>query len=472
MTVFGPIFHEGELIGFAATRAHWQDVGGKDPGTTMLSFDVYQEGFRLAPTRVIRNYEPVEEWIDFLRRNSRLGYELIGDFYAQVAACRTGEKRMQSLLARVGTDVFDAAVANIFAQAEEIHRQAVTDLPDGRYTASGALDDDGVGDQPIPVEVAVTIAGDTMTVDLTGTAGPQRGPVNCGYAQTVSAIQLAYKSLIKPNLSITGGAFAPLEVVVPDECFLNAREPSPCEWYFTSLGLVATLMISALAPALGDAAVAPDFGDSMVIALTGERDHGQVWVSSEPTAGGWGGHPHGDGESALISINNGSFKNVPVEVFETKFPVRIERFALRPDSGGPGRHRGGCGVVRGYRLREDMKVSLWFERSHTPAWGLLGGESGDGPACEAVGPDGEWRGLKVNQLPLPAETLVTVRTGGGGGFGDPLERPEAEVANDVRLGFVTVPAAAARYGVVVDPRSLAADADATRARRALREVER
>lgn len=466
VTVFGPIFAGDELVGFAATRAHWQDVGGKDPGTSMQTFDVYQEGFRLAPTKVIRGYEPVPEWMDFMRRNSRLGYELIGDFFAQVAACRTGEERVRSMVERVGPDVFASAIDNIFEQAEEIHREAVRELADGVYTASGCLDSDGVGDDPVPVQVKVTIDGERMEVDLTGTAGPQRGPVNCGRAQTLSAIQLAYKSLIKPNLPITGGAFAPLEVVIPEECFLNAREPMPCEWYFTSLGLVASLIISALAPALGDDAVAPDFGDSMVIALTGEKPGGRVWVSSEPTAGGWGGGPRGDGESGLISLNNGSFKNVPVEVFETKFPIRIERFALRPDTGGAGLHRGGCGVQRSYRLKDDMNVSLWFERSRTPAWGLEGGHDGAGPDCDAVAPDGSvWRGLKVNQMALSTGTLVTIRTGGGGGYGPPLQRPVEAVVDDVRLGLVSAAGAARDYGVVLDPETLAVDEAATAARR-------
>jgi N-methylhydantoinase B len=451
VTVFSPIFYDGGLVGFAATRAHWQDVGGKDPGTTMLSIDVFQEGFRMGPTKVVARFEPVPEWIDFLRRGSRLGYELIGDFNAQVAACRTGEERVRKMLDRVGLDVFLSAKENIFAQSEAIHRAAVAAIPDGTFRASGRLDNDGVSDVPVDIAVTVTVSGDSIHVDLTGTAPQQEGPINCGVAQTVSAAQLAYKSLVKPDLPVTGGTFAPLSVSVPDDCFLNAKEPAACEWYFSGLGVLVSLIITALGGAMGEDAVAADYGDSMVISLSGDTHagHRKLWVSSEPTAGGWGGHHRGDGEDALINMNNGSFKNIPVEIFESKYPVRIEEFSIRPDTGGAGRHRGGCGVTRAYRLLEPAYLSLWFERSVTPAWGIDGGKAGAGPDCRVSGPDGEWSGLKVNRLPLPPGTVVRVQTGGGGGCGDPFERDPAAVARDVRSGLVSVEAARDAYGAVV-----------------------
>ncbi|HVO53292.1 MAG TPA: hydantoinase B/oxoprolinase family protein [Solirubrobacterales bacterium] len=454
VTVFGPIFYEEQLVGFAASRAHWQDVGGKDIGSTMRSVDVYQEGFRLAPTKVVSRYQPDPQWMDFLRRNSRLGYELIGDLDAQIAACRTGEERVRQMLDRVGLEVFEAAKEKIFEQAAERHRAAVAALPDGVYRAEGELDNDGVGSDPVRVAVEVTIEGERFAVDLTGTAPPQLGPVNCGYAQAVSAIQLAYKSLIRPDMAVTGGTFDPLEVTIPDHCCFNAREPVACEWYFTGLGLLITLIISAVGEALGEDAVCPDYGDSMVITIAGERPDRSFWVSSEPTAGGWGAHGRDDGESALISLANGAFKNIPVEVYESKYPVQIDEFAIRTDSGGPGRLRGGCGVRRTYRLLEDASLSLWLERSRTPAWGLAGGSAGAGPDCQTDGPAGHWQGLKVNRLELPAQTVITLQTGGGGGFGDPLQRDPERVCEDVRRGLVSARAARERYGVALDPHTL------------------
>ncbi|MGA3353407.1 MAG: hydantoinase B/oxoprolinase family protein [Acidimicrobiales bacterium] len=463
VTVFGPIFHDAQLVGFAATRAHWQDVGGRDPGTTMGSIEVFQEGFRMGPTRVVKGYEPLPDWMDFLRRASRFGYELMGDFSAQVAAIRTGEQRFSAMLSRVGFDVFEAAKANIFRQAEALDRVAISDLPDGTYHAEGYLDDDGQGTGPIPVVVTVIIDGDRMVVDLAGSSPAVRGAINCGYSQTVSAVRLSYKALINTDLPVTGGTFATLEVRVPEDCIFNAKEPAACEWYFTGLGLLCDLIVTALEPAIGDLVVAPHYGDSMVINVNGvdPARRRPLWVVIEPTAGGWGAHPDGDGESVLINLTNGSFKNIPVEVYETKFPVRIERFSIRKDSGGAGQYRGGCGVVRAYRLLSEASVSVWFERSTTPAWGLAGGGPAKGPVVFADGPAGSWSGLKANCLPFPAGTVVTVETGGGGGYGSALKRPSAEVARDVRERYVSVEAAKDQYGVVLDSVTLQIDEQAT-----------
>ena len=199
-------------------------------------------------------------------------------------------------------------------------------------------------------------------------------------------------------------------------------------------------MVTALGPALGDQVVAAHYGDSMVININGvdPTRRRPLWVVIEPTAGGWGACPGADGESALINLTNGSFKNLPVEVYETKFPVRIERFCMRTDSGGPGRYRGGCGVVRAYRLLKDADVSVWFERSVTTGWGLAGGGAAQGPEVMAEGPAGTWAALKANCVGFPAGTLVTVETGGGGGYGPALERPAGDVQQDVAQRYVSV----------------------------------
>ena len=254
---------------------------------------------------------------------------------------------------------------------------------------------------------------------------------------------------------------------VPEDCLFNAKEPAACEWYFTGLGLLCDLMVTALGPAVGDQVVAAHYGDSMVININGvdPARRRPLWVVIEPTAGGWGAHPGGDGESALINLTNGSFKNLPVEVYETKFPVRIERFSIRTDSGGAGRYRGGCGVVRAYRLLKDADVSVWFERSVTTAWGLAGGGHAKGPRVLADGPDGTWSGLKANGLTFLAGTLVTTATGGGGGYGSALERPAADVKADVAQRYVSVEGARRDYGVALDPVTLAIDTEATLAER-------
>lgn len=448
VTAVGPIFHRGELVGFGAARAHWNDIGAIDPGSTMGSTSIYHEGIRLGPTRIVKQSEPIEEWYDLLRRNTRMPDMSIGDLNAQIASIRTGERRLGQLLNRIGVETYRSACANIFQQARQLDREAIAALEDGTYAREGYIDDDGVGDEPVKIAMSMTIKGEQMIIDLAGTSGPVLGSINCGAVQTRSLLRLAYKTMINPDRAITGGSFETMTVNIPDECLFNAREPSACEWYFTGLGLLADLMISCMSEAMPEKAKAAHYGDSMVAAFFSMDEKRGQWISVEPTAGGWGGGVGGDGQTALINLVNGGFRNLPAEVYETKFPVRIEEFSIRRDSGGPGRWRGGCGVVRTYKLLEDCFSALWFERSKTPAWGLKGGDDGRGPRNTITLPDGSTETpLKMRARKFEAGTVVETRTGGGGGYGGAKTRPFDEVLADVRQGYVSLESAWSDYGV-------------------------
>ncbi len=450
MTAVGPIFHKGELVGFGAARAHWNDIGAIDPGSTMGSTSIYHEGIRLGPTRIMRQFEPIDDWYDLLRRNTRMPDMSIGDLNAQIASIRTGERRLGQLLDRIGVETYRSACENIFEQARRLDREAIAALQDGTYSREGTLDDDGVGDEPVKIAMSMTIDGERMIIDLEGTSGPVLGSINCGAVQTESLLRLAYKTMINPDRAITGGSFETMTVKIPDECLFNAKEPAACEWYFTGLGLLADLMISCMSEAMPDKAKAAHYGDSMVAAFFSMDEKRGQWISVEPTAGGWGGGVGSDGQSALVNLVNGGFRNIPAEVYETKFPVRVEEFSIRGDSGGPGRWRGGCGVVRTYKLLENCFSALWFERAKTPAWGLKGGADGAGPENTITMPDGSVESLlKMRAREFPAGTVVETRTGGGGGYGDPKARPFDEVLTDVRQGYVSVQAAWDDYGVRV-----------------------
>jgi N-methylhydantoinase B len=451
-TIFGPIFWQERLVGFSATRAHWLDVGGKDPGGPMDSREIYQEGMRWAPTRIYDRGEPREDIIDLLRRNGRFGYSLVGDMNAQVAACRTGEARFQAILDRFGYDTYVAAREEIYRQSEELERQTVAAIPDGTYDAEGSLDDDGLGHGPVPVRLRIDVEGDTMAIDLDGSAPQAEGPINCGFAQTVSACRVAFKLLINPERPVDGGTFKTLAVKAPPGSIFTAQEPAACQWYFSSLGLLIDLFVTALAPALPEKVAAAHFGDSMVLFLAGKdpRRDDQPFLYVMPHAGGWGGFEGGDGEDGLINNVNGGFKDYPVEVFETKYPAVVTGYGFRPDTGGAGRFRGGCGLYRTCVVGSDAYLYLWFERSVTPGWGLFGGGDAVGPDVVVnPGADDERHMLKVNALPVAAGSTIELRTGGGGGFGEPLERVPALVLEDVRDGYVTRECAERDYGVVL-----------------------
>ena len=453
-TVFAPIHWKDGLAGFAATRAHWLDVGAKDPGGSMDSREIYQEGVRWAPTRIYEGGKPRPELIDLLQRNSRFGHRVAGDLNPQVAACRTGERRLQALLDRFGLKTVRAARNEIFRLSEELERKAVRAIPDGTYGSRGFLDNDGLGNGPIPVQVQVSVKGDEVEVDLEGSSAQAEGPVNCGFAQTVSAVRVAFKLLIDPQHPVDGGTFKTLRVRAPEGSVFQAQEPAACQWYFTPLGLLIDLVVQALAPAIPEKVAAAHYGDSMVIYLAGEdprRDHAR-FLSVEPTPGGWGAFAGGDGQDALINNVNGAFKDRPVEVFENKYPVLLQAVGLRSDTGGAGRFRRGAGIYREYRLQAPASLYLWFERSVTPAWGLFGGRKGAGPDVVInPGTASEQHLLKVNALKLQEGSVVRTQTGGGGGYGEPWEREPERVRRDVIDGYVSRAGARRDYGVLLKP---------------------
>jgi N-methylhydantoinase B len=452
MTVFGPIFHEDELVGFAACRAHWLDVGAKDPGGPMDSTEIYQEGIRVPPVKVVEGGVERRDVVELLGRNSRFSYPAIGDLGAQIACVNTGANRLAAIIERHGIDTLLAARNEIFAQTERLEREAVAAIPDGVYTAEGCLDDDGIGTEPCWVRVRVEVSGEEMVVDLTGSDDMQAGPVNCGEAQAISAARVAYKLLINPDNPPDGGAFRALSVRVRRGSMLAATDPAPCQWYFTPLGLLIDLVVRALAYALPERAAAASYGDSMVISMSGiDPRNGRPWLDLEPTIGGWGAWQGSDGQDGLINNVNGSLKDLPIEVFETKFPMRLTEYGFRADSGGAGRWRGGNGIVRQYEVGcDELTLYLWFERSTTPAWGLMGGADATPPIVVInEGRDDEQRLLKCSRVKLQRGDAIRTMTGGGGGFGPAGDREHDLVHADVRNGHVSPRAAREVYGVAV-----------------------
>ncbi|WP_342513617.1 hydantoinase B/oxoprolinase family protein [Sporosarcina sp. FSL K6-1522] len=438
VTTFSPIFYSGELVGFTATRAHWLDIGSKDPGYPMDATNIYQEGIRIPPTKIHDKGKPIVDVIRLITVNNRFTDAALGDLNAQIAACRTGEKRYKELIERFGLERINNCIHDIFKQSEELDSEVVRNIPDGTYEAEGYLDNDGVKDEPILVKVKVVVKGENILIDLTGSSKQRMGQTNCGYAQAISACRVAFKDLISPNSPVTGGNFKTLEVIAPEGTIFHAIEPAPCGWYFTPLGLLIDLIIQALSPVMKEKAAAAHYGDSMVVTFAGEKGQdNKPYLSVEATAGGWGAFNNGDGPSALINHVSGDFKNLPIEVFESKYPLRINQYALRENSGGKGEFCGGLGVVREYEvLNEDTQVSLWFERSLTPAWGLFGGEDGKKPDVEIISGDQSEHLLKVNGRKVLKGDKVIVRTGGGGGFGDPSVRRVVDINRDIRNGYV------------------------------------
>ncbi|MCE2529450.1 MAG: hydantoinase B/oxoprolinase family protein [Acidimicrobiia bacterium] len=439
VNVISPIFHSGELVGFGATKAHWLDIGAKDPGQAMDSTSIYQEGYRIAPVHLYREGKPERGILDFLTRNSRLPRSIWGDMHAQIAACRTGERGLSELIDRFGLDTVTAAAEVIFDQCERLDREAVASIPDGVYETDGEMDSWGPGGDPVYVKVVVTVEGEEIRVDLDGSAPMTPGCLNCGLAQSEAAANLAFKMLINSDVPVTAGTFRNLTLSAPEASVFDAREPAACQYYYPHLGMMIDLFIRALAPAVPERVVAGQAADPMNVLFSGPNPRtGEDFVVGEATAVGWGAYQGGDGTNGLINYGGGDLKNIPVEVMESRYPIRVHQYSVWPDSGGRGRWRGGLGVLRDYEvLADDITVSTWFERTRTPAWGLFGGE--DGAATDVtLTVDGETVPLlKANQIPAPKGSRLHVATGGGGGYGVPEERDPELAIEDLIDGYAT-----------------------------------
>lgn len=449
VTVIEPVFYDGRLVGFCGARSHWHDMGGKSPGGSTDSTNVYEEGLMLRSIRVQREGEMDENVIRMVRYNTRLPNAVVGDLKAQIAACHTGAARLRELIGRYGLGIFEESLEIIIADGEALARAAVRDIPDGDYYAEGFTDNDGVVlDQPLKVAVTVRVRGDEIEFDMTGTGPPAVGPSNSNRNVTKSLMQLAFKHLTTPKELANDGHFRPMKVTVPDGCLFDAKRDSPTLLGFYALELVIDLVRKALAPAIPDRVTAADYGRCAVMHAAGKspRD-GSFIIIADTEGGGWGAKPFGDGENALLF---GDIRVIPVEVLEHKYPVVLQRYELRQDSGGAGRWRGGLGIVKDYLCTDDIHLLAAYDRSVTPPWGLFGAKDAMHNIVVVTRADGtQEEFMKRTGYELHEGDVMSFRTAGGGGYGPPEEREVERVAADVVEGYVSAKAAARDYGVVI-----------------------
>jgi N-methylhydantoinase B len=444
-----PIFHEGEIVAFASSMAHWIDIGGTLGARTQ---DIYSEGLQLPIVKIFKRGVQDDELTRIIRSNVRLPDFAMGDFRAQIAAIRTGETRYLALLAKYGRAAVDASIVELSAHSARTARAAVAAIPDGTYEAESFMDDDGVSPDPIPIKVRVVVAGDEMTIDLSGVSPQVAGYFNSGATAGRSAAQVAFKAVTTPTTyPINDGAFEPLTIVLPPGRVVSATKPAAMRWWMTIPMTVVDTIIRALATAVPDRVAAAHHADLCVALLYGVHpDTGRFYVSStNPPGGGWGAKYDSDGCSAVVCINDGDTHNAVIEALEAKVPITIERYALRPDSGGPGRYRGGLGTELRVRAEAPLRTNVHVERTRCAPWGLDGGgEALPNRVHVELAGGGEYHsgnGKLEGRALAPGDVLV-IESGGGGGYGDPRERPRDEVAADVRRGYVSPERARDAYG--------------------------
>ena len=455
VTILMPIFYDGELVSFAINKAHWTEVGGKDPGSVSTNTtEIFQEGLQFPVVKLYDRGVPNDAVFDVIASNVRTPAMSIGDLHAQLASVRLAANRFRELGDKHGIEFVKAAIHRMRERAAELTLRELRKLPAGTYEVEDFLDADEHGG-PYRICAKVTVSEDAFVCDFTGTSEQLRTPMNCTRTALNSGVQMIFKALTGPGLPLNEGCFDRLEVICPDRTVFTAERPAPVSTYWEVLVRISDLVWKALAEVVPDRTTAGHFLSLCCDLIAGPHpDTDELFILFEPNAGGWGAGEGKDGERALVSIGDGETYMIPVEVAEQKYGVVIEQYRLNTTDGGAGKWRGGEGIVKDFRITaETVTVTGIVGRHDFPAWGAAGGREGSRNEFHFIYADGrppEVTGM-VSGVTLHRGDVVRVVTGSGGGWGDPLEREPAAVASDVRNGFVTAADAEAVYGVLLDP---------------------
>jgi len=470
LTLVSPIFDDPDgddptLVAYAANRAHHADIGGSTAGSVAAnSTEIYQEGLRIPPVKLLDGGEVVADVMAMLLANVRTPDERRGDVRAQRAANETARERVRELVERYGVDELAAAFDEVQDYSERRMRGEIESFPDGEYAFEDVLDDDGRGNTDLPIRATVTVDGEDVRVDFSGSAPQTEGPVNAVRAVTTSATYYAVRCVTDPDIPPNAGCYRPVTVDAPEGSIVNPNPPAAVVGgNLETSQRVTDVVLGAFAAEAPERVTAAGQGtmNNVTFGGTDPRDD-SPYAFYETQGGGFGGRAGKDGMDG-VHVHMSNTMNTPVEVLETAYPLRVRRYAYRPDSGGAGEYRGGLGLRRDVEVRgHTARFSLLADRQTHAPYGLLGGESGATGAVYRfdADADGEDDGAG-ERLPgksvhdLPPGTVVSIRTPGAGGYGDPADRDAARIARDLRLGKTTREGVRERYGV--DPDAVADD---------------
>ena len=407
ITLVSPVALDGEILGYAVTRAHHSDVGGMRPGSAPSdSREIYQEGIIIPPVRLVRGGDYVDDVLDLLLANVRTPAIRRGDLRAQIAGNQIAEERLRELIDRRGKEIVLAAFDEVISYTERRTREVIRELPDGEYRAEDFMEGDGTVDEDIPIRAKVRIREDSMSIDFSGTSDAVRGNVNCPLAVTRSACYFALRVLLPGDVPANAGTYAPLDITAPKGSLVNARSPSAVvAGNVETSSRIADTVLSALSGAAALPAEGQGTMNNLVIGGSG-------WTYYETIGGGQGASHKGPGPSG-VHVGMSNTLNTPTEAFELEYPMRVERYELLYGSGGEGKHRGGDGIVRSVRVLEPASLSLLTDRRRHPPRGIEGGEPGE-PGKNLL--NDEELPPKVSR-DMEEGDVVTVKTPGGGGYG-------------------------------------------------------
>jgi N-methylhydantoinase B len=460
--IVSPIFAEGRRVAFAVSTAHHLDVGGRVPGSSACdNTDIFQDGIRIPWLKLFRRGEADEAIFSLLRANIRVPHMTLGDIRAQLAACHIGTRAIHDLVGRYGAEKFSAYADDLIDYSERLVRAEIASWPDGTYSFCDYMDSDGCNGPPVKLQVSITVKGDGLIADFTGTAPQVPGALNCTLSYTASAVAVCVRSVMREEIPNNAGIFRPLKVIAPSGTVVNGRMPAASSMRgVTGFRMVDTIY-GALSGLLPDRVPAAGEGGNSLVIIGGQRGEGAYYVFFELISGTWGARPDRDANDGLCNPSNIA-SNIPIEQAECEYPVLIDRYALVRDTGGAGQYRGGMAIERKWKLL-DGNATLTIRsdrRDHLP-YGLAGGKPG-APSINVL-----HRAEEEEVLPVMVSTQlkggesIYHRQAGGGGWGDPLLRQPAQVALDVKNDRISVESAREEYGVILDQTTFQIDEAAT-----------
>ncbi len=469
LCVITPVFVGDALFGFCGSIAHKGDIGGPVPGSCSgQAREIFNEGLHLPAVRYQRRFEPLTDIERIVAANSRTPELVLGDIRGQLGADRLGEKRLQKLVAKYGADKVRQSSLRLFEIGEARVRLAIAEWADGRYDAERFVDDDGIElEKPVRIHVAAEKRGDRLHFDFSGSADQTRGPANIRPPLVQAACAYALISMIDPHMYVSSGLLRAFSITARVGSVLNPRFPAPVNTYNPTVHALVDTLFAALAPIVSDKARADGSGSRSIVIGGRRTSAGQGYVQYEIIAGGGGARATKDGAS-VTTVNQSNARIAPIEIIESEFSTRLVRFELIRDSGGPGQFRGGLGVRREYLNLADARFSIRSMKHIIPPHGMAGGRDGR-PGDIWIDPDTDGAKrlpTRYADYPLKEGDVFRLDTPGGGGYGDPLERPAERVLADVRERFVSPAAAEREYGVVFTGDGSAVDESATAKKRA------
>lgn len=448
--IVSPLYIKGKLVSFVANLAHHVDIGGITPGGMPVnSEEIFQEGLRIPPVKIVSRGEFQNDILHLIVSNTRTPEECQGDIQAQLAAINVGKKRLEELYDKYGTSMINEAMQELINYSEQRTRAKIEELEDSVFNFTDYLEGDGFSQDLIEITVNLSIKGEQIKVDFTGTAPQVRGSVNCTRSVTLACVYYAVKSYLDPELPSNHGITIPIEVITPAGTIVNPNFPAAVSnANINTAQRITDVVLGALSHSRPDQGMAASCGSMNLFTIGGiNPETGKYFSYVETYGGGQGAFWDQDGMDG-VHTNMTNTRNTPVEVMEIEYPLRVNYYGLIPDSEGPGRFRGGLGLTRSISiLSPSAFITLSTERKQVQPWGLFEGKEARGSKCYLINPEGEQQelGTKVTRS-VNEKTTVVIETSGGGGLGNPEKRSKERIREDVREGFIGEDRARAMYG--------------------------